>query len=205
MVETVLRLWRWQHLDANIYGAIFRIRKRNVFFQVSSFISSSVLRAQIMQTYTTTQHTQNSIMRMHIISACIHCDCTPGTPAYSTAKCGKIFSALYALVNTIICTRNALRFFRVMSKTSRHGENIFHHFAADLYKHIYLRHECQAFLNRNEEGHIITYIWKIDDGTILTILICKMKKRSFSHDIHTSLTVQNVKRLHPAHTIFFSL
>lgn len=34
MVETLLRLWRWKHLDADIHSAIFRLREWNLFFQV---------------------------------------------------------------------------------------------------------------------------------------------------------------------------
>lgn len=43
MVKAVLWLRWWQYLDADLYRAIFWLRKRNVFLQVSTFSSHSRL------------------------------------------------------------------------------------------------------------------------------------------------------------------
>lgn len=37
MVETVLRLRRWQYLDADLYRTFLRIRERYLFLQVSTY------------------------------------------------------------------------------------------------------------------------------------------------------------------------
>lgn len=36
MVETVLRLWGWQYLDADLYRSFLRIHQRYLLLQVSA-------------------------------------------------------------------------------------------------------------------------------------------------------------------------
>ena len=40
MVKAVLRLWRWQYLDADVHGTLLRLREWDVLFQVSVSVCS---------------------------------------------------------------------------------------------------------------------------------------------------------------------
>lgn len=49
VVQTVLRLRWWKHLDADVYGAFLRLRKRNLLLQVSTMTSHFSLSPSLVE------------------------------------------------------------------------------------------------------------------------------------------------------------